>query len=301
MPGGRDVRGRGRRRTRRGRRIRQRARTMGPAAALPAFVLCAMPAILPAQQTAPADVVERALDRHRERAEGIAGFTQEVRFRGLGDRTVTFVFERDTVAGVPVFAPEDRSGQLFPRSGASPRPSRDPMAFLARTGDRAVFGGRETVADRRTVVLEVTDFSGTAVGSGVTASPLLESFTPRILRLHLDEESFLPVRTSFEGVATMRGAERSVRYEVTFRDYRTVDGWTHPFRVEGRVAIELTEEERRGIERQIETLRARLDELPSEQRGSVRAMIEPLEALAGGGLEFAATTVELRVRRVSPG
>lgn len=252
---------------------------------------------LPAQEPTAGEVVEAALERHRERAEGITGFTQEARVQGQEDRTFTLEFRRDTVAGLPVFLSDQSLGAALRKAGGGGRPAQSPQAALAQFGDRLAYLGTEKVDGQTARVLEMTDFAGTGLEDMAAATPLMESLTPEALRLYLDAESYLPLRMVWESSAVQRGVERSMRYEVLFRDYRVVDGWHHPFRVEGKTTIGMTEDESRQIEQRLETLRARLEEVPPERREAVRAMIRPLEALADGGFEFAAETVDLRVRR----
>lgn len=277
-------------------RRRRRSRWSVAAVHLPVLVLAAAP--LDGQDTDAVEVVQAALEHHRERAEGIAKLVQEVRFQGTGDRSVTLELVRDTVAGVPVFVPEGRSGAAAAESTSSDRLSEGPVAFLARFGGRMARVGTDTVDGRRTHVLALTDFAGTTVDSVVPlAGGLIEDFTPEELRLHLDADSYVPRRMAFEGTMVQRGTERPFRYDVRFRDYRTVDGWLHPFLQEGATETGFSDAERLEMERMIERMRSGLEDAPPERREQLREAIERMEQVASGRLAFRVETTALEVVR----
>lgn len=277
-----------------GERCHRRPRVVCTAFAL---VLAFAAGPLAGQPADAATVVRAALEHHRERTEGIAKLVQEVRFQGTGDRSVTLELVRDTVAGVPVFVPEGRSGAAA-ASTSSDRLSEGPVAFLARFGGRMARVGTDTVDGHRTHVLALTDFAGTTVDSVVPlAGGLIEDFTPEELRLHLDADSYVPRRMAFEGTMVQRGTKRLFRYDVRFRDYRTVDGWLHPFLQEGATETGFSDAERLEMERMIERMRSGLEDAPPERREQLREAIERMEQVASGRLAFRVETTALEVVR----
>lgn len=270
--------------------------------ALPAFglsllVLLLVPGTLRAQPADAARVVRTALERHGERARGIVAYTQRVRIRGMDDDTLTFEFQRDTAAGVPVFVPEGPSlaSVLGARSPAGA--SRNPWEFLGRYGDRMAYRGTARVDGHGVHVLTLDDFTGTGLDEGASLSPLLDRFTFEEMRFSLDRQTFVPRLVEAVGTAVWRGTPRKIRYRVRYAHYRPVDGWLHPFLLEGSVEIQFTEEERRGLDGRLETLRRRLEGAPPERRETLRAAVERLSEIASGSLRFGAETVGLEIRR----
>lgn len=159
------------------------------------------------------------------------------------------------------------------------------------------YQGVEPVDGRPTHVLRMTEFSGTLLDSLTAVTPLLESLTPEEIRLYLDTTTYVPRRVTTVGTAVQGGRERELRYEILYRDYRKVDGLLHPYVMEGSVTVDFTDEERRQTERQLETLRSRLESAPPDQAEQLRQAIERMSSIATEGITFGAETLELTVRR----
>lgn len=248
-----------------------------------------------AAQTA-REVLDRALEEHRSQTEGIENYTlvQSV----MGFETTTY-FERRTVDGKSVLVPAATHG-----SEAGERVPQNPYRLYAQLGERATLEGRTEVDGETCHVIEVTDFSGTdlsSMGPGAGGD-----WTPERMQLLVDTDEHLLRRMTLEG--TTSGGD-AASFTVNMEDYRTVEGFSHPFRMQ--VSAEgfggqMSEQERRQLRQNLEKMREKMEQMPAQQRKMMERMMggkmEKMEKmLLSGTMDFTVEVKELRVNEGPPG
>src|SRR5690606_31284918 len=117
-------------------------------------------------------------------------------------------------------------------------------------------------------------------------------------------------KMTMAGTMTSEGRTAPVRFETLFSDYRTVDGFTTPFRMEMTMQGmegQMSASEREDAQRQLEEARRQMEQMPPEQRQMMQRMmgdrleqLEQLEQMLGGGgfeMEVVVTDVAVNTGR----
>lgn len=226
------------------------------------------------------DAAERAIEALRENAEGVAGYVLVEETKGRVDTTR---FEKIEVDGLPVFRPVTTAGG--PEGGAQPA-----VAGLLR---RASPAGEGEVEGEPTEILVVEDPVAIADAMGGQMDP---RFRPTRMEFHVGPDG-LPRRMTMSGEATMpSGGTHPITTEVTLTDWRTVDGFAHPFRrttrVEGMAAMT-----RAAVEGAMAEMEERMEGMPEARKEQAREMMrQRMEAASEPG-EAVTVTRSLEVVR----
>ncbi len=253
------------------------------------------------------EVLERALEAHRERMEGIRDYTLVQEAFGIES---TLYFQRVDPEGPPVFDLRRTIVSGAPmgtmRSDMEPgeRTWADPQEFLPELAERARYEGLEAVQGRRAHKLFVDDFTGIDFTGSLGASGEGE-FVPRTGTFYLDAGGLVMLRMELDGTMASGGETRDVSAVILMDDYRSVEGMLQPFRmrmtVEGMVPEDVSEQDLEEARRNMEELKKQLDALPESMRGMLESQMESLEQLVGSGtMEVTITVRELRVNTGPP-
>lgn len=231
-----------------------------------------------ADRAAGAEVAERAIEAWTENAEGVAGYTA-VEETGGNERTVTY--DKVVVNGLPTFRPES--------AGAADSAAAPTMMALLREARHA---GSGEVEGEETEILVIDD---PAVLEESMGGQMQGALAPSRLEIHVDSEGF-PRRMRMEGTATLpNGESHPITTEMTMTDWRTVDGFRHPFRrttrLEGMGALAEAAASHATAE-----MEQRMEGMPEAQREQARAMIRQRMQQMAAAEETVTVTKSLEVR-----
>ena len=285
-------------------RLRKQS-AFGPALALAALGAIALPTLLSAQS--PEQILQQALDAHEARLAGITDLT--IRQEVLGFPSVVFM-EKEMVDGRPVLRsrsvdapgipggvdPGDVTGELW----------SDPVGMFGAALDRWSLEGAGSVEGRATWNLVLTDFEGLEWDATIPGEDA--PFAPRSIRLELEQDRHIPLRMSLEGAVVDGGESRPVSVDVRLSDYRTVNGYLHPFLSVLEVDLAqagLSEQEVAQARAGLEELRRQLETMPEAQRAMMEQMmgdqIRMLEnALSGERIQIELRVLDLQVNAGPP-
>jgi hypothetical protein len=217
----------------------------------------------------------------------------------MGFQTTTYL-EKERVDGLPVCVPRSSAG-----SEAGEGVPASPYRLYTQIAERATLEGTAEVDGETTHVLVVTDFEGVDLDHMAPGDDA-EGWTTRRMELAVDEDEYVPRRITLEGTVDEDGEGRPASFTVHLRDYRTVEGMMHPFRMqitsEG-FAPGMSAEERSEMRRSLEQMRTQMQEMSAQQRAMMEKVmggkLEKMEKmLASGALDL---TVEVKEVRVNTG
>lgn len=239
----------------------------------------AEPAEADERETAAGDgseIVERALEAWKENAEGVAGFTVVEETNGT-ERTRRYV--KTMVEGLPVYRPAGAEG------GAA---SVGLMGML----ERARYTGTGEVEGTPTEVFVVEGAEAIREAAGDT---LPRAFEPTRIEIQVGPDDF-PRRATIEGEATAPDGEaHRITTVVTMTDWRTVDGFRHPFRTSTRHEG-VADLARAAASRRMAEMESQIEQMPEAQRQQAREMMrQQLESIPEGPQETVTVVKELRV------
>lgn len=272
------------------------------AAAVMSTVLLPMP--LAAQEAQ--EILEEARDRYRSQIEGVDNYVviQTV----MGSETTTY-YEKQMVDGQPTFVLKDlrSQGMLDPEDGDMQRQLASPYRLYTQLGERASLAGTETVDGESCYVLEVSQLGETDVEAlGGSSS---DRWTPKSLTVHMDTDEYVVRKFRLEGSFTQGGESQPASFTAHLRDYRTVEGLTHPFHME--VSTEgfgagMSAEERAQMQKSFQQMQEKMAEMPPQQRKMMKKMMggkieKMMEMISSGALGFTTEVQELRVNEGPPG
>ncbi|MEZ4414935.1 MAG: hypothetical protein R3E10_04210 [Gemmatimonadota bacterium] len=279
--------------------------------ALPLLSLAAALAAGPAEAQDAARLIQDALDRNDSRTETVYNYTVVHRFLGL---TSESYFERADVDGRWVFVPritatdladqrlrQDRTGHLGISAWA------DPFGHLQRWASSATVEGTEVIDGVVNWVIRIDDFGGSEWGltPGTYADGV---FRPSVGRLYLDRRNLLVQRFDVTGSYLQQdGAARPVRMLALLQDYRTIEGLTHPFRLEIEVhGLGAPSDAERTATQLLADLQAQMATLGEQDRALVedvvRQQVERLQRELGGDapMRLVVDVQEIRVNQGPP-
>jgi len=240
------------------------------------------------------EILDRALQRYEQRAEGIHDYTvvqsTEGDAMGMGmpgaasQKVTTIYFEKTMVHGHPVFvqhnATLDSLGQMQELAGVS----RSTAETLRLMKEHASLQGTDVVEGHECWNLHVDDPEALAhfqeAGGG-------DARMRRALDMCLDKEEYVPRRLTLEGDTSVNGQTRPMTLTSTMSDYREVDGLLYPFKTEVRMSgvasSSMSPEEREKTRAQLAEAKASMAEMPEAQRAMVEktmsGQIERLEKM----------------------
>lgn len=243
------------------------------------------------------DLILTALERYRERMEGVDDFVVVQETAGIETRAF---FEKRVIDGRPVF--------FLDGEGADDEDHpADPYSVFPQLAERARLDGTELVDGEVCWLLHVDDLEG--VDFPGVSSAQAPAFEPRRTSLYLDQERLILRRMTLSGDFSRDTTVYPVTVDAQMQDYREVDGVLYPFRTvvstEGLGAA-ISDDERRQAEEALEQLKTRLEAMPESQRrmleNALGEQIQQLEAILGsGGTQLVSEVKELRVNGGRPG
>jgi hypothetical protein len=184
----------------------------------------------------------------------------------------------------------------------------NPYLMLDRIREDARYAGREDVEGTDTHVIVVDDFQEIAREFNALPEEADGELEVETLTLYLGADDHRIRKMQMEGTMEQDGRTSPVVMDAHFRDYRTVDGLTIPFRttmemqgMEGQMDAGEREEARR----QLEEARAQMASMPAAQRQMMERMmgdrLEQLEQmLEGDGLSFEVEVTDVKVNAGRP-
>lgn len=270
----------------------------------PFFVLLALAPAALAQSAE--EVLREALHRYEADMAGVRDYT--VTRDVLGTEVTTYA-ER-TEGGGPLaytYYVVTPSGLISTEEEGGRAASNDPYLVLDRIADEARYVGTEDVPGGRAHVVAVDDFGDIARELGAVPEQAEGEFDMDEATFYLGTDDYRLHKMTMEGTMTNDGRTSPVRFETVFSDYRTVDGFTSPFRMEMTMEGmegQMSGAEREDARRQLEEARQRMEEMPPAQRQMMERMmgdqLQKLEQMLGGGgfsMESVVTDVAVNTGR----
>lgn len=250
-------------------------------------------------------ILTDALDRYTTEMADIQNYTltQEV----MGSSVTTYA-EREDGAGpldyTSYMVTPNGLQRIDDDAGSSP----NPYAMMKRISDEATYAGTETVDGTETHVIAVEDFGAIAREFGAVPQQAQGEFDIETGTFYIGTNDGRIHRMKMEGQMTNDGRTTPIELDTRLLDYRTVDGFTTPFRMviemqgmEGQMSAE----ERAETEQQLKQAREQMDAMPAAQRQMMEKMmggqLEKLEEmLGGGGFEMEMNVTDLKVNTGRP-
>lgn len=242
-----------------------------------------------------AEIIDRMLEAHVERAAGVDDYTlvQTV----MGVQTESY-FEKVEVEGRPVFRLQSTSAGGTDVGNPSSGTVDEIYAIGEELARTAEYEGRERLDGVDVHVLSIADLADTEFGRNMSPD---SDFQAKSGRFYVDADSYVPRRMEFDGEMTNDQGTHPINSVVDLTDYREVEGMLLPWRtvisIEGFGAA--IDDETRA---QFEEMQRQLDALPEAQRAMMENMMagqmEQIEAMMSGDdapMEIAVDVVEVRV------
>jgi len=263
--------------------------------------------VAPASGQSAQDIISQALEASERRMAGVENLTmrQEV----MGVSTTTYMV-KEMVEGYPVLRAEsvDAMGVDMDMMEDSWDVWADPRSMYGATMDAWTLEGAGNVDGRSTWRLILTDVDLLDWGEEADWEDDAVFEAERVI-LDMDQERLVPLRMELEGELMGDGGARPVGMVMTFSDYRTVEGYLHPFLTvvemdmgaAGLSAEEITEarEAMAEFQRELERVPAAQREMMEQMMGDQMEMFE--QVLAGEGIKVELRVTELLVNRGPPG
>ncbi len=254
----------------------------------PLVVLLSLLAVPALAETAE-KVLRDAMARHDERLEGIRDYTIVQSAMGFDVTTEYVVTEID--------------GHRVPQSKGAMEHGGDDAGMIYTHFDRmaadAKLAGKDDVDGVGCWKIEIENLQDLDavpdVGDGET------EMSPEKGTFWIGRDDLLLHRFHVDGTMTREGSTNPIAIDVRMSDYRTVDGLTYPFRTTMSMSgaqAGLTSEEVAEAKRSLAEMKARMAEMPAEQRKMMEQMmggqLGQLEKMVGGE----AMSTELVVKEV---
>jgi len=275
------------------------------------FLVLILPCVGAAQSAS--DILDRALERYEQRAEGIDDYTVVQSMEGdltgmpgaADQNLMTTYFEKTMVDGHPVFVTRNAAlDSLAQMQGAGA--SRSPAETLRLMKEHASLEGSDAVEGHACWELRVSDAAALArlqeVGGG-------SAMKLQALGMCLDKEEYVPRRLTMNGEMSGNGQTRPVTMTSIMSDYRDVQGLLHPFKTQvtmsGMASSSMSPEEREKTRTQLEEAKAKMAEMPEAQRAMMEKMmggqLEKMEKmLADGALTLTFVVQDVKVNSGPP-
>lgn len=252
------------------------------------------------------DIVQRVLDASERRMAGVENLT--LRQDVMGVSTTTYMIKEE-VDGYPVLRPHsvDAMGVDVDLMEDSWDVWADPRSMYGPTMDQWVLEGTGNVDGHETWRLSLSDLELLDWDDEEMWEEDAIFEADRLL-LEVDRERLVPLRMEIEGEVQDEGGPKPVRMVMSFSDYRTVQGYMHPFLTVVEMdmgAAGLSDEEVREAREAMAEFQRELENMPPAQREMMeRMMADQMEMfeqmLAGEGIRVEMQVTELLVNRGPP-
>jgi len=271
---------------------------------LAGMAFMALPSLLQAQSGA--SLMRNALEAQADRLSGIENvtITQEV----MGMET-SVRMEKSVVDGTPVLLPVS----VTVMGMTQPIPADDAQAdwanpFQEAWVERAEVVGQENMGGHTVHHLAINDFSDLDLPAMPGSEEAQGEMVPTSIEFWIDADDFVTRKVAVNMTATRPdGTTSDINMEMWMEDYRTVDGYLHPWvtRTVTQGLAESMDVDQAEARAQLEELKAQMDNMPEAQKNMLGAVLESqiqqLEAmLGGGGMEFTITVTSVVVNSGSP-
>ena len=265
----------------------------------PLFALALTLALPAAAQPSARAVVERATAHYRDQLKGVRDYTVTQEVMGF---PATLYFERapgEDALGFTVYHVNadgtlgDEGNDMSARTGA----------MLEGLAARGRLADADTVDGAATYAVAVDDVE--ALMEGVDALERAgEDAEFHEATFYFDREDYRLRRIKMDGEVTEGGRRAPFTTTVTFSDFRTVDGFTHPFRTAMAVTglhAAMSDEEKA----QLEEAKRQMANLPPEQREMMERMMGGQmgkldEMMGGDSITMEMEVLDLRVNTGRP-
>jgi hypothetical protein len=235
-------------------------------------------------KTTAQEILKTAAQRYETRMKGVRDYTVIQSTAGV---KTTQRFERvGAEDGPPVFRqvaslrPSEAEGGIAgpggQKGGGAAENMVDMYTLLNELAPRAVLDGTEKIDGRDAYVVSVDDLSGIDLagmtGTAQQGGAYEGAFQPRTLRLWLDTQRYVTLRTLLTGIAEVDGKTTEVTFDIRPSDYRDIDGVLYPFKTD--ITIEgiggtLSDEQRAKLEKARAEMEKQLEGMSDEQRAMV--------------------------------
>jgi hypothetical protein len=233
-----------------------------------------------------------------ERAEADDGY---VRFRAVHPERSSFA----GIEGVP--GGTDEVGGKEAMASAA-----DPFSLFGSLLSEARLEGTERVDGREAYVIFVEDLPGLESDSDVDPQYLADDsnagFDPGAVKIWLDRERYVVLRTRMTATVTRAGQEAEISLDSRLEDYQEAGGMLYPFRTEVTVSGlqgALSPGQNAELQRAREQLERELEGMSEAQRAMVERMMkdrmpDPETGDAMGKVTYTIQVEELRVNEGPP-
>lgn len=270
------------------------------------IVLLAL-ALVPAtawSQSSAAELLRTALAQHEARMQNVENYTIVHSTMGIES---TAYFERVTVDGRTRFVPRSITAAGLALPVEDDGAPADPYAGFERFAEHARLQGTERV-DGRTAHVLVIDDAG-ELADMVDEPGDAGEFEVQRITLYLDAADHLMRKMTMEGTTRASGQAQPITVETQFEDYRDVQGVVYPFRTvmtTRGIAASVPQQELEEARRNLEEMRAQMENMPAAQREMVERMIRPQmeqfeRMMEGGDMTATIEVTDLRVNAGPPG
>ena len=175
----------------------------------------------------------------------------------------------------------------------------DPSALLLEHSESAELRGTNLIDGVETSALVIENL--TDLELNIPGLPGGEGMRVGSLRFFVDTEEWVIRRMEAYETAAVSGVAAGPTLSVTFGDFRSTDGFVHPFRIvvaASGIGSGISAQELEQVRRSLAEMEARLETMPPEQRAAVEAiMAEQMQNLLGMAGP-ASVTVEILVQEV---
>lgn len=260
------------------------------------LLVLALPAA--AQPSAQA-VVERATARYMDMMKGVQNYTVTQEVMG---HPATIYFERVPGGGPLDFAahPVGADGEAMDGAGTMDAHTGRMLRVLAERGRMA---GTHDVDGTATYAIAADDFQD-VIQEMQGLNQAGEDADIERATFYFDQEDYRLLRVLMEGEMTMNDRRSPFTATMTFSDFRTVDGLTHPFSTTMSIAgvqDAMSDKDRE----QLEEARRQMENMPEAQRKMMERMmgdqLKKLEEMMGGeAIEMDMTVTDLQVNAGRP-
>lgn len=267
------------------------------------FVAASLAVAGNAQSQSSSEILQRMLDAHVERADGVDNYTlvQEV----MGFESEMY-FEKEMAEGLPMFRLRQTKmgGRVITQPDADDAGWERMYQLLPELMERAEYVGRGEAHGFRVHVIEIRNLDE------VDFAPIPESdgseFAPETMRLHVDADQWIVRRAELSGSVTSEGQQHDFTADVEMTDYRDVEGMLHPHLVTMSVsgladAMGVSNEDMAEMREQLEEMKKQMEQMPEAQRKMMEQMMSQrmagLEQMLGDSGD-GAMTIEMRVKEL---
>ena len=270
---------------------------------LPSALLLALLLVPSALAQSASDILREAIAQYESEMAEVRDYTltQEM----MGTEVQTYAERADGAAPLDytyylvtpdgLVNPEESEG-----SGAPP----SPYVMMERITDEARYVGTETVDGTATHVIAVDDFGDLAREFGAVPAEADGEFEIETGTFYIGTADGRMHRMTMAGTITNEGRTSPIMMDTRLMDYRTVDGFTTPYRMVMNMQgmeNQMSDEERRELEQ----VRAQMEAMPAAQRQMMERMmgdkLEQLESMLGGeGFELEMNVTNVKVNTGRP-